>query len=196
MNCTATRIDCRCITFFFLCLLSLGGCALSPQTISINPDIDVQGNVGQSQTIQVDVVDKRNSPVLGQRGGVYEDTSNIMTSDNMTTTLRKSLVRALQKQGYSVVERDADTALRVEVNSMTYNAYKEKLLYKIEIGMAVRSIVNKNSKEFTGDYKTSRKKDYVKLPGVEENEKLVNETLAGVLKSMLSDEDLIKFIRE
>ncbi len=79
---------------------------------------------------------------------------------------------------------------------MTYSAYKEKLLYKVEIAMAVRAIANKNGKEFTGDYRTSRKKDYVKLPSAEENGKIINETLASVLKSMLSDDDVITFIRQ
>lgn len=179
-----------------LVLLLSGGCALSPQVINVSPDIDVKDNIAQSQTVRLEVVDGRSSPVIGQRGGVYKDTSNISTSENMTATLRKSLVRALQKQGYSVVDQAAESSLTVRVNKITYRAYSEKLLNKIEVAAEVTAIANKNDREFTGDYKASRKKDYVKLPSIEENEKIVNETLAVVLKSMLSDDDLIKFIRE
>lgn len=182
-------------TILFLGLL-MAGCALSPQTVNINPAIEVQGGIVQSQSVSVEVVDRRDSHILGQRGGVYGDTSHISTGDNLTTTLRNSLVRAMQEQGYTVVEGNADTRLTVEVNSMTYSAYKEKLLYRIEIAMAVRAIANKNGKEYTGDYKTNRKKDYVKLPSNSENEEIINETFAGVLKSMLSDDELIGFIRQ
>ena len=179
-----------------LVLLLFAGCALSPQVLSVNPDIDVQGGTGQALALRVEVVDGRSSPLLGQRGGVYKDTSDISTGENFTASLKNSLVKALQKQGYSVVDSADATQLKVVVNSIKYVAHSEKLLNKIEIAAEVRAVVNRNNREFTGDYKANRKKDYVKLPSVEENEKLVNEVLALVLKSMLSDDDLIKFIGE
>lgn len=189
------RIFNKMVTLLFTGIVA-AGCALSPQTITINPDIEVQSGIGQAQSVSVAVVDRRSTHILGQRGGVYEDTSHISTSENMTTTLRNSLVSALMKQGYTVVEQNADTQLTVEVNSLTYSAYKEKLLYKVEIGVAVRAIAGKGSREYTGDYKANRKKDYVKLPNEQENNKIVNETLAGVLNNMLSDDDLIAFIKQ
>ncbi|MDX1519862.1 MAG: hypothetical protein R3318_07025, partial [Gammaproteobacteria bacterium] len=73
-------------------------CALSPQIIVIEPDINVQGKSDWPRTLRLDVTDGRDSPIIGQRGGIYKDTSHISTSENMTATLRKSLVKALQKQ--------------------------------------------------------------------------------------------------
>ena len=69
-------------------VLFLSACALSPQIIVIEPDISVQGNSVQPLVLQLEVVDGRDSPILGQRGGIYKETSHISTSENMTTTLR------------------------------------------------------------------------------------------------------------
>jgi uncharacterized lipoprotein len=180
-------------------LLALTGCALSPQIIDVNPDIQLTDSsaVSKPLKLRVDVIDTRSSPVIGQRGGVYKDTSDISTSENMNRNLSYKITNTLKNLGYSMVNKgeSSDADLTVRIINMNYMANSEKLLNKIEIKVGIQAICRKQGKEFTGDYSATRKKDYVKLPSIEENEKIVNEALAVVLQSMLQDEDLISFIQ-
>lgn len=179
--------------------LGISGCALSPQVIEVNPDIRLSDTpaVTNPVKLKLDVIDARSSPVIGQRGGVYKDTSDISTSENMTGNLQRQISAALKRLGYEVTGKgeSSDANLTVTISNMKYTASSEKLLNKIEIKVAIHAVISKNGKEFTGDYSATRKKDYVKLPGIDENEKIINEALATVLQSMLQDKDLISFLQ-
>lgn len=180
-------------------LPGLSGCALSPQVIDVNPDINLADTAAVKQPVRLtlNVVDARKSPVIGQRGGVYKDTSDISTSENMTGNLHRQLTAALKRLGYEVAGKNeaSDADLTVTINNMKYTANSEKLLNKIEIRVAIHALITKNGKQFNGDYSATRKKDYVKLPDMEENSKIVNEALAVVLQSMLQDKDLVSFVQ-
>ena len=179
-------------TFVFF----IAACALSPQIIVIEPVINVQGKADWPRTLRLQVTDGRDSPIIGQRGGIYKNTSHISTSEDMTTTLRKSLAKALQKQGHTVSDGAADADLSVRVNDMYYTVHKGKVLYTIEVHVDVSAIIKKQGREFTGDYRATRKKDELKLPGIEGNEELVNEAMALVLEHMLTNDEFKKFVQE
>lgn len=194
------KINMHTIKFVFITfLLGITGCALSPQVIEVNPDIQMADTpaVTKPVKLRLDVIDARSSPVLGQRGGVYKDTSDISTSENMTGNLQRQISAALKRLGYEVTGKgeSSDADLTVRISNMKYTASSEKLLNKIEIKVAIHALIKKGGKEFNGDYSATRKKDYVKLPGIDENEKIVNEALAVVLQSMLKDQDLISFLQ-
>ena len=179
--------------------LGISGCALSPQVIEVNPDIRLADTpaVTTPVKLKLNVIDTRSSPVIGQRGGVYKDTSDISTSENMTGNLHRQISAALMQLGYEVAGKGepSDADLTVRISNMKYTASSDKLLNKIEIKVAIHALITKNGKEFNGDYSATRKKDYVKLPSIEENAKIVNEALTVVLQSMLQDRDLVAFIQ-
>ncbi|MBI4006163.1 MAG: hypothetical protein HY356_05805 [Gammaproteobacteria bacterium] len=177
---------------------NLTGCALSPQTVVINPDIQVDNNAAGTKVtrINLEVVDKRSSNIIGQRGGVYEATSHISTDDNMTGTLQKKLAKAFTEIGYIVAANGeaADAGLTVEISNIKYIAHSEKVIKSIETKVEMRTICRKNSQEYTGTYNATRKKDVITTPGIEENEKLVNEALAIVLQRIVKDDELFAFL--
>ena len=182
-----------------LFIMGLAGCALSPQVVVVNPELKMDANVTTAKptTISVEVVDTRSSPIIGQRGGVYAETSNISTDENMTATLAKKVGTAFSELGYKVAQKGeaADAALTVRIINVHYVTNTEKKILKnIETKLGLQAVCKKNGKEFTGDYSATRKKDLIKVPSMQENEQLVNEVFAVVLNSMLQDQDLITFI--
>ncbi|MGH8120875.1 MAG: YajG family lipoprotein [Gammaproteobacteria bacterium] len=185
--------------YVFLFVLFITGCALSPQVVVVNPELKMDANVtvAKPTTISVEVVDTRSSPIIGQRGGVYAETSNISTDDNMTATLEKKVSTAFSEMGYKVAKKGeaADAGLTVRIIDVHYVTKTEKKVLKnIETKLGLQAVCKKNGKEFTGDYSATRKKDLIKVPSMQENEQLVNEVFAVVLNSMLKDKELITFI--
>ena len=182
--------------FLLLIVFVVTGCALSPQIIEIDPVIKVDSAAAKPYRLSLDVVDTRGTDIIGKRGGVYEETSDITTSGNMTQNIYHNVSKALQNLGYQVAGKgeSSDAELVIKVTNISYAMYTEKLLNKVEIKAAVEIVARKNYKEFTGGFNATRKKDFVKIPGIEQNEEIVNETLALVLQNMLGDEDLNRFL--
>lgn len=185
--------------YSYLFILFFAGCALSPQVVVVNPSISVEPNVTVAKpvVISVEAVDVRSSPIIGQRGGVYAETSNISTDKNMTATLEKNIGRAFSELGYKVVQKGepADAAFTLKVTAVHYATRTEKKVLKnIETRVEMQAVCRKQDREFTGSYNATRKKDLIKVPSEQENEQLVNEVFAVVLNSMLQDKDLLSFI--
>ena len=55
-----------------VCTLLISACAISPQSIPLNPSVTVKAqNIGMGRSMNLKVVDTRPDPVLGSRGGIY-----------------------------------------------------------------------------------------------------------------------------
>ena len=178
-------------------IILLQACALSPQVVIINPELAPGGGHTATKplSLRIDVVDPRSSPVIGQRGGVYKETSHISTDENMTTTLQKKLSAIFTSHGYTVLsEERADVYLTVNTSNIKYTVIKDKLLDQIQIDIQLEAVCQKGNRQFKRNYTVSRKKDVVKTPDMEDNETLVNEAMAIVLQNLLEDEVLFNFI--
>jgi len=185
--------------YTFLFAISLAACALSPQVVVVNPELKVATNVTSAKpiTISIEVVDTRSSTIIGQRGGVYAETSNLSTDDKMTATLERKVGTAFSELGYVVAKKGAaaDATLTLRIINIHYAADTEKkVLQSIETKLEIQAVCKKNDKEFTGSYSTTRKKDLIKVPSEQENEQLINAVFTVVLESMMKDKDLITFI--
>lgn len=185
-------------TFLIMFVLTIAGCALSPQIIIINPDLYVEKSsvATKPAILHLDVIDGRSSEFIGKRGGIYEGTSDISTDANMKASIERNLASALNSQGYMVARKNetSDAALTVRINKIEYTINKPKVLYTAETKVEIQAVCRKGSREFTGGYSAIRKKDFVKVPSMGQNETIVNEAMAATLQAMLNDKDLFSFI--
>jgi uncharacterized lipoprotein len=185
-------------TVLIMFVLVIGGCALSPQVIVIDPDLYVEKTSTATKPVilRLDVVDGRSSEFIGTRGGIYEETSDISTDPNMNASISRKLATTLNSMGYMVARQGeaSDAALTVRITSIDYKINKEKVLYKVETKVDIQAVCRKGTREFTGGYSAIRKKEYVKVPSMGQNETIVNEAVSVALQTMLKDADLFAFI--
>lgn len=185
-------------TVLIMFVLVIGGCALSPQVIVIDPDLYVEKTSTATKPVilRLDVVDGRSSEFIGKRGGIYEETSDISTDPNMNASISRKLATTLNSMGYMVARQGeaSDAALTVRITSIDYKINKEKVLYKVETKVDIQAVCRKGTREFTGGYSAIRKKEYVKVPSMGQNETIVNEAVSVALQTMLKDADLFAFI--
>ena len=60
----------------------LSGCAHSPQQLNVTPSVTIPlSQVARQQPVVLTVQDSRSSPVMGTRGGLYPDSSNLTISN-------------------------------------------------------------------------------------------------------------------
>ena len=178
-------------------LLALApGCALSPQTVKIQPVLDISqlSSRAQGASIALAVSDTRSDKVVGYRGGVYA-TASITTDANLSAAVRAELARALGKLGYRVVDdgAKADIALSVEIAGLGYKVTEDRVTRTIETTATVRGRSNAGSITRTGEYRDRRTKEVVKAPSEGDNEELLNQVLSASLQRLVSDPDLLKF---
>jgi uncharacterized lipoprotein len=182
-----------------LALLAAGGCALSPQTVSPNPEIAL-GDLpsrGGGRRIALEVVDARDSITVGHRGGIY-DTAAIQTSANWLNNIHTALSRAYGALGFLVVPAAADAeladlALRVEIAKLEYAAEGKNPVTgasSVATRAEVRAIGTLGDTTMTSTYRERLSKNVLTAPGEAENVELLNEVLSKVLTRLVADRRL------
>ncbi len=190
-------ISARYVVFVAL-MYQLSGCALSPQTVDLDPRID-PANISQrasDRTIALQVNDNRGTSVVGTRGGVYSSTSEISTSEDIKTPIRNVLAESLQAMGYRVVGPgdQADAELTVVVDSIDYTTTGENVVKSVETAATLRAIGKVGNREYTGRYRGKRTTEVFTAPDVAKNEDMINKAVSHVLERILADSELHQFM--
>jgi len=179
-----------------LVLLAAGGCALSPQTVSPNPEIAL-GDLpsrGGGRRIALEVIDARDSITVGYRGGIY-DTAAIQTSANWLSNIHTALSRAFGALGFLVVPAAADAeladlALRVEIAQLAYTSEGKNVVRGVGVRAEVRAIGTLGDTTMTSTYRERLEKDVLTAPSEADNVELLNEVLSKVLTRLVADRRL------
>jgi len=178
-----------------LMLLGLGACALSPQVVTVDPEVTApSATAGNGTAVALDVVDARGNPVIGHRGGVYSKTATISTTDDMTATVRRRLSAALENAGYRVVGAGSAPVLHVEIAGLDYSVNKQEVSREVTTVARINAVFRKGNKTYNNTYTVTRHKKMLFAPGEDENAKLINATLAAALQRLLDDNELLGLI--
>ncbi|MFO1359675.1 YajG family lipoprotein [Plasticicumulans sp.] len=170
-----------------------GGCALSPQTLNIHPSLDVAAPpLGRGRPLVLEVIDTRTEPaVFGIRGGIYQ-TATVGPRNDVAAAVRQALAERLGAAGFVLsTPQPGSRTLRVELLRIDYLASGEPAVGEIRSSCEVRASVANAGSSYSGNYRANSVRQVVGSPGIEENEKIVNEIIAQALQRMLADRGLL-----
>jgi uncharacterized lipoprotein len=176
----------------------IAGCALSPQTVPIEPTLAVdEVDVGHGRRMALEAVDSRTDRTLGTRGGIYADSSTISTEAGITDAVRTAMAEALASQGFVVVDpgAEAEMRMRVALEELTYEAFGDPVVRTVEIASKVSSTVVRGSETYTGRAGISKTRNVLTAPAPEDNEAYINDALALSLEKLLADPRYLDFIK-
>lgn len=189
------------LTVLTLFSLLLGACALSPQQITVAPELKPgDGSLGGGRKVVVTVQDEREEPVIGRRGGVYADSSEITVANNLTAAIAEAVRKKLRSMGFSPVEAyGIGTAegmeLRLIVDTLKYTHPDEASMgYDVELLSELRAQVSRANETFEGRYRVKKSRHFFNSPSARHNEELVNEVLSETLERAFADPRLLAFL--
>jgi len=188
----------RLLAVFFLTALC-SACALSPQLVTVKPDIKVPvAQYGNQRDINIRVEDRRSSKVIGMRGGVYGDTSTIEIGNDAQTEIAYSVASGLTRWAFrSTVNGYRGHALEfgVALDKLSYQPDRTvagKLIITAEFSVAAES----GSSVYQGKYSASGELRYATLPSEAKNNAEINKVLSLALEKIFMDEGLIRFLQQ
>jgi len=173
-------------------------CALSPQVVSVKPDINVAvADHGRQRDINVHAEDRRSSQVIGMRGGVYGDTSTIEVGNDHLKEIAYSVASGLTRWGF----RSSVNGYRG--HALEFTVALDKLSYQPDRTVAGKLIVTaefsvtaeNGGATYQGKYSASEELRYATLPSEEKNNAEINKILSLALEKIFVDQGLIKFLQ-
>ena len=177
-------------------LLLLGGCALSPQQLTIQPMLPLNGDAwGRGVPLTVTGEDRRSDPVLGSRGGVYGETSTLTISNDLGLALARAAKGYLATQGFQINHADSSAArLHIVVDELRYEAPDEKIGRETRIVAVLRAEATRGGDSLTGRYQSRAEYRSVTRPDAADNTRWINQLLAETLQRMFADPELRQFL--
>ncbi|MDG1582998.1 YajG family lipoprotein [Pseudomonas sp. GOM6] len=171
--------------------LTLVGCAHSPQNLQPQPKLmaPLQA-VGQGQPVVVRVVDGRQSPVLGTRGGLYPETSAIsVQGKDILPRLQAEAEAAVRLLGFTPSPNAYNAPqLTLTLAELKYQSPKEGMyVTEADISATFRADVQNSSRRYSGRYGASLNQRFGMAPNQETNTKLVSDVLSDALTRTFKD---------
>ena len=178
------------ITTAVLTILSLTGCALSPQTVAVVPKLYGTGKAATAKPIAIQVHDGRANTVVGYRGGIYA-TAAITTADDFAGSITREVTQAYSRSGYQVSEGDADIRLVIDIETLDYKAQQNNIIWDIEFSAAIRATATAGAGEKTLQLQDRVTKQFAKAPTPQENESLINDVISKLLQRLVENNEFL-----
>jgi uncharacterized lipoprotein len=182
-----------------LLLSAVAGCALSPQTVTINPTLQATPSAhGGGRTLGITVTDARGAETFGTRGGLYADTSDIVPDPNMLATIRAAVAGRMSGAGFTVQPPGGSGAIDMQVilRAVQYVASGEPTVRSIDIRATIEAVVTAGDRTYKGDSKVSQTHAVLKPPSAADNERFLNEIIALALDRILANPQFNQFFDE
>ena len=178
-------------------LVTLGGCALSPQLVELNPRPTVpQQNIGNNTSVQISAQDQRKDEAFGTRGGIYGSTSLIRPADDLNILLLQSVQKGLQAQGFNAYNPSAEgPSLEVRLVQLSYVPESGSVVNSVEVKALIEATAsNSSGDEYVGRYMTGNNYEQPITPSAERNQEMLNEVLERALTKLLTDQKMLSFL--
>jgi len=178
--------------------LLLAGCAqLSPQQVTFEPDVPESSIQGDGSTLWVDVEDNRPSNVIGQRGGIYEDSSDITPAGNLRELLRATAEDTLREAGYELVEMNPRIEFTLSLDELNYRVEDVDAARKEATASAKISVqAVRGGTIYSNAFRSQRTIETLRFPSTEENSEILNHVFNAVVQRALTDPGLQAFLNE
>lgn len=187
----------RSLLLLPVCWLILSSCALSPQEIRLQPSVDLApADFGDQRSINIVVEDRRSSPVIGTRGGVYPDTSTIAIGNDYRSEVAKAVASALRQWNFQPQVNPVganDLRFIVGIEQISYRPGNNPAVGQMHIAVNLSLVVEKGKQRYQGQYGASGELGYVTASAAK-NEARINEIFDLALQKLFSDAGLVAFL--
>lgn len=183
------------IFYGLLTVVLLSACAFTPHEVQLTASAPKnQSSVGQGVTLYLDVIDDRDSTVVGQRGGGMQGAD--ITAARVMPTLERELKAGFEAKGFRVVSTKVGADAKVKARLRAFKFFLETGFFS---GAENTSVVVALAAEKLGDdydrtYRSSSETGTLFVPGGSSIDKKLNAALSRVLSEIMSDQKLMAFL--
>ncbi|GGX96237.1 lipoprotein [Litchfieldella qijiaojingensis] len=180
--------------WLLMALLLLTACT-SPHYLQPNPKVTADiPQAGGGQQVTVNVVDGRESEVLGTRSGAAMSTATITVyAHDLIPKLQAQAEQAVRQMGFTPTTESVEgrPSLTLTLTRLGYErGDSQPVLGNARLEVVFRSVAKNDGYTYTGTYTSRREQSYAIRPNREDNTNMVNELLSDGLNRAFRDPEL------
>lgn len=180
--------------WLWLGMLVLAGCS-SPHYLQVDPKVTANiPQTGGGQQVTVNVVDGRESEVLGTRSGAAMSAATITVyAHDVVPKLQAQAEQAVRQMGLAPTTESAEgrPSLTLTLTRLGYErGDAQPLLGNARLEAVLQAQAVNGGNTYTGTYTSRREQSYAIRPNREDNTRMVNELLSDALNRTFRDPEL------
>lgn len=189
----------RCPVVVLFAILCLPSCALTPQTVHLNPQVQsvAAPPISPSQPISLVIIDMRPSGVIGNRGltGTAYGGANVSTSDDIVQVVQTVVADSLEASGFSVLpttRRVPGNQLRVEIINLQYTVVPGIITGTLRSEATLHAeCLRDQVSQYDHMHRGVSEEQVFFAQFANENEAHINKAFSSAITAMLDDIDLL-----
>lgn len=180
-------------------ILLLQSCALTPQTVNLNPQVQspTAPPIADGQAVSLVIIDMRPSGVVGNRGlsGTGYGGANVATAGDITEVVRTVVTDGLTASGFIVEQakrRMPGNQLRVEITNLVYTVVPGIITgtLRSEASLYAECLHDKVS-QYDHIHRGVSEEEVFFAQFAKENETHINKAFSSAISEMINDTDLL-----
>ncbi len=186
------------VSVLLVSLLSLAGCAFSPEQVKLQPQVNVQKqNIGQGKQVSVRVIDARPHTDLGGRVSGFGPTAKISLADNLNKVVKDEIYAGLKNLGFQPVPYNpqAQRQLTVHITNLDYRSRSGFWTANISINSTLEASAVNGNNSYDHVYRGDSEHRVMVTPTSNSDFQNINSALSASLNKMLNDQNLMIFLK-
>lgn len=172
----------------------VAGCS-SPHYLQPEPQVTANiPQAGNGQQVTVNVVDDRESEVLGTRSGAAMSSATITVyAHDLVPRLQEQAEQAVSQMGFSPTTESAEGRpnLTLTLTRLGYGRGEgQPVLGNARIEAVIQAVAKNAGYTYTGNYTSRRDQSYAIRPNRDDNTDMVTELLSDALNRAFRDPEL------
>lgn len=180
----------------FMSMLTLTGCAISPQLMPIVPQSEQNFPAASAgrDVLKLTVLDARSTPVLGTLGGTYDDSATLSASNDIVADLEQLLGDRLAAAGYRLQSSSEAIEFRVTLEQLEYERVAGTLGSEVQVRAVLRLVVDEGRRFIERTYRSSPSQTRITRPTALDNKTYLEQGLNSSLDRLLQDASVHEFL--
>ena len=173
------------------------GCALKPQNLHLDPDVEYSGEAITTETlIGFSVTDARPTKKLGEVGDPNTELVPVSLDEDFVPLVTERMTTGIEKRGFSVVPWSPamTRSLEVRIDSLVLNSVKTPVTFETELKAEVTAVASNERQQYERVYYVRSYQETAGPPYEKHSNKLVNQAVSQALTEVLNDDKLFEML--
>lgn len=176
-------------------MLLLVGCAVGPQSLKVDPQLNFEQLKGVTVPVELIVKDKRDdTDLLGYRNA--KNQGPISFEEALAKSIGESLQNAMLAQDIDMKKGPEPLSkLEVTIVKLRYFSPDENWVSHIELEGEIVVTISRSGSSLTKRFAANRAQDVTTAPTQEFNENYLNTMLSELFNKALNDKEVVNFLK-
>ena len=175
----------------------VSACTFTPHEVEISAKAPkTESAIGAGVTVALQVIDDRESTVVGQRGAGMLGAD--ITVNDILSVLNTELTEGLEANGFKVTAPGSTADAELEVRLRAFKFFLESGFFTgaENTSVVVALEAEKKGTDFDQTYRSSREERTLFVPGGGSIDANLNAALTAILGQIVGDRDLLGFLAD